>query len=111
FLAGTIVLDAASDCVFLIPAQATLDVHVFEAECVLRPDQRWQRANFYVETSFDQLQITLRKGSVDVFHRISGREKGQSDRGQVVGAALQIELPPAGRLLHKHLSIAYVPMR
>ena len=63
------------------------------------------------EISFDKLQIALWKRPIDVFDRICGREKWHSDSGQVVGAALQIELPPTGGLLDKNLGIADIPVR
>lgn len=104
-------LDATVDGILLIPQKAALDVHILKAECILGSDQCWQRAYLYVEIAFNELQITLRKGPVDVFHRVCGREEGYSDSWQVVGTALQIKLPPSGGLLDKDLSIANIPVR
>ena len=101
----------AIDCVFLIPKETAFDVHVLETERVLGPDQSRQGADFNVEISFDKFQIALRKGPIDVFDRICGRKKWHSDSGQVIGAALQIELPPTGGLLDKNLGIADIPVR
>ena len=64
---GPIELDAAIDCVLLIPEQATLYIHVFEAERVFGPDQRRQRTHFYVEIPFDKFDVPLRKRPVNVF--------------------------------------------
>src|SRR4029077_19976160 len=99
------------DRIFLVPEQSSLNVHVLEAERVLRANQGWQRADFHVEIPFDKLGITLRKGSVDVFYCVRAREERHSDSRQVVGTTLQIELPPARGLLDKELGIADVIVR
>src|SRR5581483_1372902 len=84
---------------------------VLEAEHVLRADQRWQRADFYIEVSLHELEISLRERSVDVLNRVRSRKERHADRRQVVSAALQIELPPPAGLLDKQLCVTDVIVR
>ncbi len=108
---GVIELDATIDGVLLIPEKAALDVHILKGECILRPNQRWQGTDLYVEIALNQLKKTLRERAVDVFHGLAGRKHRRSESWEIVGAALEVELPPPGGLLDKDLSIADVPMR
>src|SRR5262245_26650393 len=105
-------LDSTVNGVLLVPQQAALDVHVLESECVLGAHQRRQRANQDGKVlRRRQLQVADRQRTIEIGYRFARSEERRSQGRNIVSARLEVELPPAGSLLNKNLSVTQSRLR
>src|SRR5581483_9346650 len=105
-------LDSTIDGVLLVPQQPALDVHVLEIECGLGPHDGRQFADQDQRVlARSQFQVGHWHGPIEVVDGFVGREKGRSQRQDVVCASLNVELPPARRLLKENLPLTYGRLR
>src|SRR5579862_5504237 len=100
-------LNAAVDGVLLVPQQTAIDVHVFERECVLRSNQRWERSNLDVSVLAGlQLHEGNGNGAKEIRYRFIGLEKRGAQGWNVIGARLKVELEPSICFLDEDLPVA-----
>src|SRR5207253_8508413 len=104
---GVVQLNAAVYGIFLIPQEATFDVHILERKSILSTNQGWQLAGLDGET-FGRRQFykSLWQCAIEITGSLWGVDIRRAESGQRIRANLDEILEEAIRLLKEKLTIA-----
>src|SRR5260370_31871058 len=104
---GVVQLNAAVYGIFLIPQEATYDVHILERKSVLSTNQGWQLAGLDRESiGRRQLYKSLRQRAIEVAGSLVRVDVRRAESGQRVCANLDKILEEAIRFLKEKLPVA-----